>query len=152
MTSVHIRVIAAEISRDCSHISAKVAQFTVIIVTSPNLERKFGVGVSRSRSLRSKNNLMGEWERDGGGLLTSTEEHHMKMIFATATLLSIIATPILAQSFDPDEGTGNLDLNWQGGNLLAQSPAIYPRAEAVHLPKHKSGHQPKKVHRNEGND
>jgi len=54
----------------------------------------------------------------------------MKMIFATATLLSIIATPILAQSFDPDEGTGNLDLNWQGGNALAQSPAS-ARAEAV---------------------
>ena len=31
---------------------------------------------------------MGEWERDGGGLLTSTEEHHMKMVLTTATLLS----------------------------------------------------------------
>jgi len=129
-TLVHIRVITAKISRAWPHISAKVAQFTLIIVTSPNAERKFGVGVSRSPSLGSKNNLMGEWERDGGGLLTSTEEHHMKMVLTTATLLSIIATPVLAQSFDPDEGSGNLDFNWQGGNALAQSPAS-ARAEAV---------------------
>ena len=81
---------------------------------------------------------MGEWERDGGGLLTSTEEHHMKMVLTTATLLSIIATPILAQSFDPDEGTGNLDLNWQGGKM--------------YHPKYRSGHEPKGEDRNEGND
>ena len=80
----------------------------------------------------------------------------MKMVLATATLLSIIATPVLAQSFDPDMGTGNIDFNWQGGNALAHSPAIYEaeraRAEAVHLPRHRSGHQPKRAHRNEGYD
>ena len=142
--SVHIRIIAAKISRDCSHTDA---------------ERKFGVGVSRGPSLRSKKKMMGEWGTRRGGLLTSTLEHHMKMALATATLLSIIATPVLAQSFDPDMGTGNIDFNWQGGNGLAHSPAVYEaeraRAEAVrrmYPPEYRSGHESKRTHRNEGND
>ena len=53
----------------------------------------------------------------------------MKMVLTTATLLSIIATPVLAQSFDPDEGSGNLDFNWQGGKM--------------YHPKYRSGHEPK---------
>ena len=83
----------------------------------------------------------------------------MKMALATATLLSIIATPVLAQSFDPDMGTGNIVFNWQGGNALPHSPAIYEaehaRGEAVrsmYPPKYRSGHEPKRTHRNEGND
>ena len=72
--SVHIHVIAAKISRDCSHINANVAQFTLIIVTSPNAERKFGLSVSRSPSLRSKK-FDGRMGTRQGGLLTSTEEH-----------------------------------------------------------------------------
>src|SRR3974390_719753 len=70
MTSVHIRVIAAEISRDCSHISAKVAQFTLIIVTSPNAERKFGVGVSRGPSIKFEKEFDGRMGTRRGGLLT----------------------------------------------------------------------------------
>ena len=83
----------------------------------------------------------------------------MKMVLTTATLLSIIATPVLAQSFDPDEGTGNIVFNWQGGNALAHSPAIYEaeraRAEAVrrmYPPEYRLGHEPKRAHRNDGND
>ena len=96
MASVHILVIAARISRDCS---GKGSSVHTDNMTSPNAERKFGVSVSGSPSLRSKKNLMGEWERDGGGLLTSTEEHHMKLL-TTATLLKPSTLLMVAMSLN----------------------------------------------------
>ncbi len=76
----------------------------------------------------------------------------MKTLLTTVTFLSIIATPALAQSFDPDMGTGNIAFNQQGENVLAQAPGIYEaehaRAEAVrpmYPAVHKSGHKLKRV-------
>lgn len=77
----------------------------------------------------------------------------MKTVLITVTFLSVIATPVLAQSFDPEMGTGNIVFNQQGENVLAQASGVYEaeraRAEAarpLNPATHKSGHKVNGVH------
>jgi hypothetical protein len=46
----------------------------------------------------------------------------MKKTLAIATLLSLMAVPSFAQSFDPDVGSGNIVPNQGGANAYAQAP------------------------------
>ena len=54
----------------------------------------------------------------------------MKNALSLATLMSVIALPAFAQSFEPELGTGNLVppvANMGAAGAYAQAPAIYER-------------------------
>ena len=72
----------------------------------------------------------------------------MKKFLIVAGLLTVIATPAFAQSFDPDEGTGNAlpfaygtQMEQRGNEAYAQTPEAqralrwsYPPAIRLRLP------------------
>ena len=70
----------------------------------------------------------------------------MKSVLTTAAVLIFIATPALAQSFDPDVGTGNITSPVASGNGanaygLDAYETGYTRAQAsgeIHHPAHRS--------------
>jgi len=62
-------------------------------------------------------------------------EHAMKKILILAAFTSVIALPAFAQSFDPDNGTGNvvpLVANIGAASAYAQAPANYERGYVRH--------------------
>ena len=84
----------------------------------------------------------------------------MRTTLITAAALTVIAMPAFAQSFDPDNGTGNIlpfVSNRGGASAYAQSPdyeARYSRTQTVrrmHQPAHRS-HGKKVIHGEDGND
>ena len=73
----------------------------------------------------------------------------MKSVLTTAAVLVLIATPVLAQSFDPDVGTGNITpppvASQNGASAYGQAPDTYEtgytRAQAsreIHHTAHRS--------------
>ena len=91
----------------------------------------------------------------------------MRKTLITAAVLTVIAMPAFAQSFDPDVGTGNIlpfvNNNQGGAGAYAQAPdyeARYSRAQTVrraqsghqmHQPTHRSG-SPKVIHSEDSNE
>ncbi|WP_068022377.1 hypothetical protein [Rhodoplanes sp. Z2-YC6860] len=63
----------------------------------------------------------------------------MKKLFATVALVTVLATPALAQSWDPDVGSGNIAPapygESQNGSSIYQNEGFNARAEA---PRHMS--------------
>src|SRR5262249_35716412 len=59
----------------------------------------------------------------------------MKMLIAAAALATLVASPAVAQSYDPDVGTGNI-VQWNGSTTFTQQGAregfarVAPRAPA----------------------
>ena len=54
----------------------------------------------------------------------------MRSVLTTAAVLIVIVTPALAQSFDPDAGTGNIVppvANQGGAGAYAQAPDTYEK-------------------------
>ena len=47
-------------------------------------------------------------ERDGGLPVMSTENDNMKKLLTTVVFLTIAVTPVFAQSFAPEYGSGNI--------------------------------------------
>lgn len=81
----------------------------------------------------------------------------------TATLLIAIAVPALAQSADPDLGTGNIApmaaTNQGGASAYAQAPNAYesgyaPAQVSRRIPRatSRSAHNPKAMHNENGDD
>jgi|APPan5920702963_1055757.scaffolds.fasta_scaffold30711_1 hypothetical protein len=89
----------------------------------------------------------------------------MKKTLTIATLLSFMAVPSFAQSFDPDVGSGNIVppvANQSGANAYAQAPDNYERGERgyvraqtsrrIHHPAYRSERNPKRVYKDGAND
>ena len=83
----------------------------------------------------------------------------MKSVLTTAAALIFIATPALAQSFDPDVGTGNITpppvASQSVEGAYAQAPGsyepryAYPQPRKTHRP---ARHNPTKSHNDNGNE
>jgi hypothetical protein len=82
----------------------------------------------------------------------------MKSVLTTAAALIVIATPALAQSFDPDVGTGNIApppvASQSVEGAYAQAPRGYqpryaPQARKTHRP---ARYKPTKSQNDNGNE
>ena len=83
----------------------------------------------------------------------------MKSVLTTAAVLIFIATPALAQSFDPDVGTGNITpppvASQSVEGAYAQAPGsyesryAYPQSRKTHRP---ARYNPTKSHNDNGNE
>ena len=79
--------------------------------------------------------MNGERKTRGRAPVTAKAENAMKKLLSLAALVSVIALPAFAQSFDPDVGTGNLVppvANMGAAGAYAQAPAIYDRGYVRH--------------------
>jgi len=87
----------------------------------------------------------------------------MMKTVTTATFLIAVAMPAFAQSADPDLGTGNIAplaaTNQGGASAYAQAPSAYengyaPAQASRRIPRavSRSGHHPKAMHNDNGDD
>jgi hypothetical protein len=86
----------------------------------------------------------------------------MRSVLTTAAVLIVIVTPALAQSFDPDAGTGNIVppvANQGGASAYAQAPDNYERryvralsSRRMHHSAYSTRHNPKMIHNEDSND
>jgi hypothetical protein len=60
----------------------------------------------------------------------------MKKLFTTMAILTAIATPSFAQSFDPDLGTGNVLPFFPAPSLVSPAASVQPRHK---IARHKTG-------------
>lgn len=56
----------------------------------------------------------------------------MKKFIATSIVLTVLASPAFAQSFDPDNGTGNVSITPQNDSGI-RAYAMAPRAHSAHV-------------------
>jgi hypothetical protein len=70
----------------------------------------------------------------------------MKKLMLTVALASIIASPGLAQSYDPDIGTGNIAAQIEAPAAQSNAQAAYARVPAGtavrHVNRHRAAHAP----------
>ena len=86
----------------------------------------------------------------------------MRSVLTTAAVLIVIVTPALAQSFDPDAGTGNIVppvANQGGASAYAEASDNYEKgyvrahsSRRMHHSAYSAGHNPKMIRNEDNND